>query len=261
MAEDAGLGAPINFTLSRHEVLVTLNALEAEVIPGLGPDPLGELTPDQNRLALAIAQRAMLAHGFIQIQDAGLVFHQWLLNAVGTCAFAPKALMILQRTSGNNPQQYFVHLNDDVIAMHTWDGGFLHTFSLLPSRDYLIHSVIDITGGSDVMCEECGSFTLPTETFITIREYAERGDVSVAQELMDAGESSESWAFAETLSHSPRLTVFQFLHAKEDGDVEQKDFSLLNDDARAWLLETADDLIRIQPTSVFEFQTFLEQLL
>lgn len=262
MADDAGLATPVNFTLSRHEVLVVLDALGADVIPGLGPDPLGDLTPEQNQLALIIAQRALEARGFIEIRENRPTFHQWVLDGVGACALASKALMILHRTPEHAPRQFFTHFDDTVTALHVRNSDVLHTFSLMPSRDYLIDRIVDITGLGDETSSQGEVFSISRDVFIQAREAAEGGEVASAVQIMQSiGAPDEIQTFAETLANSPMLTVFQFLNAKDADNVGQKDFSLLHDDARAWFLEAEDDVLHIQAISATAFRIYLEKLL
>ena len=262
MAEERKREAPINFTLSRHELLVTLDALGAEVIPGLGADPLGELSPEENQLALTIAQRAMRARGFVRFQEGDVVFHRWLVEAVGACAFAPRALMALHRAPDRTPLHYFAHLtDDDVTVLHVRPEDVLHTFSLLPSRDYLIERLVQLTGLTDEHGKADEVFSLTKEQFVRVREYVEQNDTVAAQQALNADESSDKRAFVETLANMPTLTVFQFLHVEEDGEATKKDFSVLHDGERAWLLVTSGDTIEVQGITASEFQTYLDEML
>jgi len=261
MTEEYNDVNPIDFMLSRHELLVTLNALGAELIPGLGADPLGELYPEQSQLALTIAQRAMRARGFIQFQEGNAVFHRWLLEAVSACAFAPRALMVLHKVQGSNPVHYFAHLTDDVTVLHMRPEDVLHMFSLLPSKSYLIKQLVKLVGLTDEQKKTNISFLLTREQFIEIREYAEGGNITAAHGVLKTGGAPAEWSFVETLANAPSLTVFQFLHVEADGEAMEEDFSVLNDGALAWLLVTSGDTITVQQVSATEFQIYLDEML
>ena len=83
---------PVDLLLSREELLLLLDLLQANTIPGLEVDPFGELNDAQRQLAIVWAGRALRARELAQLNEAGeLMVHDDLLTAVGTCAYADKA--------------------------------------------------------------------------------------------------------------------------------------------------------------------------
>ena len=79
-----GKSEAINILLSREELLYVLNILQAQTIPGLDADPLGQMDGPQHQLALVVAERALRARELaISHNGSGMVVHNALLTAVG----------------------------------------------------------------------------------------------------------------------------------------------------------------------------------
>ena len=77
---------PINLLLSRAELQLTLELLQARTIPGLEPtDPvLADISPEQQQVARTLAERALRARELLHVQpDGELVIHRLLLSTVG----------------------------------------------------------------------------------------------------------------------------------------------------------------------------------
>ena len=261
MAEETQI-ASVNFTLSRHELLVVLDALDGAVIPGLTADPLGELTPNQEQIARVVAQRAMLARGFIRMQEDSPALHRWIADAIATCAFAPSALMVIHRTPEASPYQLYAHLGEDNIVSHIPMPDALHAFAILPSKELLTDQIDAIVGLPEDAEAGAETFSLSSEVFSQVRDLVDAGDVEAAIRLLqEAGvRSGNAETFAKALGDNPAVTVFHWVHVDESGASEEKDFTVIRNGGRAWLLVAAGDQIQARAISKPEFRTFLTQL-
>lgn len=268
MAEDL-VTEPINVIVSRHELMVVLEALQATIVPGLGEDPLGDLSTEQQGLALIVAQRALEARGLINVDQEGtLTIHQMLLDAIGTCVFAPKALMLFHWPTGAEaPIQYYGHVGEESFVAHTRPNNVLHAFSLLPSAQNIIDQVLSVCGIRNVPQTEDLSLSLSRSDFVTIRGLAETGELDEAKSLLlTNGVSDETSAtFIHALSDNPQISILQILHQVEDSSVEKRDLTLLQNGEMAWLITaTTDDedgMLQIKPTSRDGVETLLNEWL
>ena len=241
MAEDRS-AAParlvLSLVLSRDELLVVLNVLNAPSIPGLDQDPLGEMSPEQRRLASLVGARCLHARGLAQVgADGQLLLHRGLLTAVGASAYSQNAVFALHWPSASaTPVRLFGHLRGSDVVAHTPHTEVLHTFALLPAKEQLIEQLLAFC-----QCEERNAaaplgFTISRQDFAKVRETASNGDAAGAATLLAATQAPEATprAFAGIWVNGPRVSILQALKQQEDG-VHRRDITLVQDSQYAWL--------------------------
>jgi len=230
---------PINILLSREELLFVLNELQADFLPGLDPNPLGDLTADQQEVALAVAERALRARELVRRYASGeVVLHNALLTAVGVCAYAINAILVYHwPAEGDTPVRYFGHTRGDDVVIHSRPDEVLHLFSLLPSKEQLLNQVLDVCEYEDVTSAEPFEFAMSGTTFGEAQTLAAGGQADQAIErLVKAGVSrAAATALAETLAGSPKASIVQTINQPGDGSVQKQDFTLLQNSGPAWL--------------------------
>ncbi|MCB0199112.1 MAG: hypothetical protein KDI03_03490 [Anaerolineae bacterium] len=238
---------PLNILLSRDELMLVLGELDSDYIPGLDVDPLGELAPEQQSLALTVAGRGLMARELAGLTDEGdLVLHTALLTAVGVCAYSQNALFAYHWPAGSDaPTRYFGHLRGDVSVVHTRPQDVLHLFSLLPSRAALIDEVVALSGSSTSPTKSnfSGELTVSGADFGRARELAAAGDADQAAVVLGGAALPGAVALADTLAASPDVTILQTLKQLESGDIQKRDFTLIasQNGHGAWLVTAGAD--------------------
>lgn len=225
-------GHPLKILLSRDELLLVLGQLDAGYIPGLDDDPLGELTPEQQSLALTVAGRGLMARELAGLTEEGdLLVHVALLTAVGVCAWSQNAVFAYRWPAGSNaPARYFGHIRGDVAVAHTRPQEVLHLFSLLPSRTALIDEVAAFAGGSASSGKSnfSGPLVVSGADFGRARELAAAGNADQAAVLLGGvGQSPAAVALADALAANLDVTIVQTLKQLESGAVQRRDFTLI----------------------------------
>ncbi len=263
MADASVPTTPMTFTLSRHELLVILDTLNADTIPGLEEDPLGPLDEAQERLARTIAQRALVARGYLRWGDNEPVLLRWVGDAVATCIRAPEMLMIYHRPPAAAPIQYYVHIIDGRAVVHIPSQQVLHFFSIQPSRNDLLDRIDDIVNIPADLPGGQTKYILPEATFIQAREQAQAGQLQAAQQTLEQAHlpSNRAAAFLATLTRNPALTVFQHLKAISADETQKADFTVIRDDQSAWLLTLQQEQMELRPVNRSDFREFMMQVL
>ncbi len=261
---------PINIMLSREELLVVLNLLQANSIPGLDTDPAGELNEEQRALALHWGMRSLRARELARLNDnRTLVVHDALLTAVGVCAYSNNALFIYH-WSGDDapPTRYFSHIRGDDIAVHTRPEDVLHLFTLLPSKEYLFTQVMEICEYEDMAASQLDEMKTTETNFVRVRELVNKGDAPVAVGLLiNSGAQAESaQLFVDTLANSPRVSIFQTFKQESDETVKKGDFTVVQDNQQAWFIspaqtENGSPSLFIKPTTRDEIEALLADLI
>jgi hypothetical protein len=261
---------PINILLSREELLLVLELLQAESLPGLDADPLGELSPEGRDLALTVAGRGLMARDLAQLgEDGQLSVHSALLTAVGVCAYSTNTVFVFHwPETRENPIRYFGHVREDDVAAHSRPDDVLHLFTLLPSKDHLIEQVLAFCEFRDV--PQTGSFEMAVagEDFVQVRQLASNGSPQEAVDLLVAnGAGPESAAaFVSTLAGSPRVSILQTLTQEGEDEVLKRDFTMVQDSQHTWFIgptaaESEDLNLVIRLTTREEIESLLAESL
>lgn len=261
---------PINFLLSREELLFVLNLLQAGFIPGLDNDPLGELTAEQLAFANTVAGRALWARELAQLHpDGQWVVHNNLLLAVGGCAYAQRIISVYHWPADSAfPRRFFGHLRENDIVTHTRPADVLHRFSLLPSKEQLISQVLaacDLEDGSTSPPQE---LALSRGDFVKIRELAGAGDTTGAMDILVTNRTppETAQAFVSTLADSARVSIMQILDQPINGTVQKRDFTVLQNSQQTWMIsaptsDTDDAPLSVKTTSRDEITALLSEWL
>lgn len=269
MTEDVTL-EPINILLSREELLLALDLLQAESLPGLDADPLGELSPEGRELALTVAGRGLRARDLAQVgEDGTLTLHTALLTAVGVCAYSTSTVFVYHwPDNGETPARYFGHVRDDDIAAHSRPDDVLHRFTLLPSMSHLIEQILAFCQYQEAPLNELPEMAVAGQDFVKVRELASSGSAEQAASLLIAsGAAQESAkAFASTLARSPRVSILQTLAQAGEDEVVKRDFTVVQDGEHTWFIgptseESENPNLVIRSTNREEIESLLAESL
>lgn len=256
-----------SYLLSREELLLLLDLLEAENLPGLDPDPLGELNDDQRALALIWAGRALRARELAAVGENGeLLVDEGLLTAVGNCLYWQKALFVFHWPEpGSVPVRFFGYTRDGQAATHSRPADVLHRFSTLASADALVEAVTAVCQSQTLPDSPAVKLTLPREVFVHARELAEEQDTKAAQETLQKANVAAETAQALTavLAGRPRLSIWHLVQRQEDDASQTYDFTLLQNEETAWLvsLPAADGNLEVRTVTAVDLQNLLAEFL
>lgn len=254
-----------SFLLSREELILLLDLLEAAVIPGLDPDPLGELNDDQRALALIWAGRALRARELATVSDDdSLLVDEKLLTAVSTCAYWKTAVNVYHWSApGQTPTRFFGYTGNGQVATHTRPEDILHRLTVLPSTEALVDAITAVSQCQAVPETPTVPYKLSRELFVKARELAEAQETEAAQTALHQGGLSQDDAQAVTavLSGTPRMSIWQLVSHEENGNTHTHEYTLLQQNQTAWLisLSAEENKLQIQRVSTVVLQELLSQ--
>lgn len=236
---------PVNVLLSREELLLVLRLLQAPTLAGLDTDPAGELDAAQQTVAFTVAERALRARELAQLRPGGeLAVHTALLAAIGVCAYPQTTIFVYHwPVNGDAAIRYFAHARAGEIVAHTRPADVLHLFTRLPSTTHLVTQLFMACGWEDGPSAPGQPFTVPAPIFADVRRMAMAGAVQGAIELLRTQRVApdSARAFLMTLAEAPRLSVVQ-MRKQVNGAVQARDFTLVQNSQRSWLVTNASDV-------------------
>lgn len=249
---------PISIALSRDELLVVLEALSVETIPGIDVEPTGDWTVRERGIARMVAVRSLRARGLVQLNnDQEPQFHTDLLRAVGICAHSQSALFLFHWPNREStPIRTFGHARGTDFVLHARPDDELHFFTLVPTRSEFLYQILARCGiespsvGGHEIAETKTSDThvlrLPSTQFAKVRAastYAEARNLLVGygvdEQSADAlansliGSTNQSPHDAEQLS---RISILQTIQQTDADTIIKRDFTVLEDAKRRWLI-------------------------
>ena len=254
-----------SFLLSREELILLLDLLEIESIPGLDPDPLGELSDDQRALALIWAGRALQARELATVADDGsLLVNEQLLTAVGTCAYWETAVTVFHWSApGSTPQRLFGYVGNGKVTTHARPAGVLHRVSTLPTAADLINELMTFNQCQSLPETPNAQFELAQDVFVQARELAESQDVEASEKVLSEGGLPEDNAkmITAVLSGKPRMSIWQIVQQAENGESTAHEYTLLQNDQAAWLIQlnTGEEAVHLQTITTTAIKELLTQ--
>lgn len=250
--------------LSREELLAVLAALRTATIPGLDPEPSGELTPELAEFAVVIARRALLARGLAQVRaDGEFMLQRGLLNAVGACAYPEHSLFAhTWAAGGEQPLRFFGHVRGGAAVSHTRPDPVLHRFVLLDSPAALTEAALAFCAFDAAAPATALDITMPQADFLAAREQAAAGDVAASQAALTGcgASAAAAEALAAAWAAQPRVSVVQTLTAQADRTGRVREFTLTQGGANGWIaapVTGAAGALRLRATSAAEVATLL----
>ena len=233
---------PVDLLLSREELLLLLDLLQANTIPGLEVDPFGELNDAQRQLAIVWAGRALRARELAQLNEAGeLMVHDDLLTAVGTCAYADKAIFAFHWHAGAKiAAPYFGHMRGDDVVVHIRPEDVLHQFTILPSKEELLTQLLDFCNYENTLdiSEQSFEMRVTNKSFVQAREAVDNDDEERAVRLLvkNGAERETAVSFISTLTNTPSISILQTLKKDESDAMRKNDFTIIQNDEYTWFI-------------------------
>lgn len=238
--------------LSREELLFVLQQLDATTIPGLESDPLGDLTPEGQTLALTVAERALRARGLVQLASTAadlavrpVRVDQQLLTMIGVCAYSQRAIFLYHRgREAGSSGRYFGHIRSDntageqgdIVIGHTLPAPDLHRLTRFPSRTDLFADLLTSCACAEVR-SGAHEFTLPFSVFQRVQETTDTSERETAQQFLLESNVSEASAaaFVELFAEDYQLSILQMVQQQADNTVTQREFLLFHAKDTTWL--------------------------
>lgn len=253
--------------LSYNELLVILRLLGAGGLPGAGPDPLGELSAEQQAYGLMVAERALRARELARSDEGGgLLVQRGVLELVGSCVLAQGTLIVTHvHTGDGRAAQWFGHRLDATFVAHLLPDPVLHQFTQVGDRDGLVKLIGDLSAWPDCPADSAASLVLPGEVIAAVREQAPQNRAAAAELLVAAdAEGASAAALLDVLAQPYGVTVIQAIHRRDADAAAVASVTVLSHAGGLWLMtEVAGGQAgsyRLTPATRAEAETLIRQL-
>ena len=229
--------------LSHNELSLVLNLLSAASIPGVGPDPLGDLTAEQQAYGLTVAERGLRARELAVIDDSGgLLVQRSVLELVGSCVLAEGTLVVTTIGAGEGRGvQWFGHRLGATFVVHTLPDVVLHQFSQAPDRAALVRLITNTAALPDNAGAPSLLLTQPGATIAAVRELALQSSSAAVEALLASGADPDAAAaFVSILANPHAVTIVQSIHRLAADQAAVSTVTLLYNSSDLWLMTELD---------------------
>ncbi|MFN8468707.1 MAG: hypothetical protein U0X20_24325 [Caldilineaceae bacterium] len=254
--------------LSHNELSVILNLLSVASIPGVGADPLGDLTAEQQAYGLMVAERGLRARELAVINDGGrLLVQQAVLELVGSCVLAEGTLVVttIGATEGSGVQ-WFGHRLGETFVVHTLPDVVLHQFSQVPDRAALVRLIVDAAALPDTPDAPSLLLTQPAAIIAAVRELALQSSSAAVETLLASGADYDAAAaFVAVLANRHAVTIIQSVHRLAAEKAAISTVTLLYNSSDLWLMteldgDTESAVFLLRPATRTQAEQLIAQL-
>ncbi len=243
---------------SSEEMFYLLDCLSAPELPGIDREPFSQLQEAQQKLALDVARRALLARQLLVPGDGGLQADPLVPILLGPNV-APEHSIIIWRSGGAEPERtYFAHSLKDVHVLRWTSALGIHQFVLVEDKAALEKSVLDLLAleGGELLSGPVSR--IQAATFEQAKAAAaERGAAAAESLLRESRVPAETAAAVAAALAAPKALVSMAgMHHGRENSRSEFSFTVLKGDHGVWLIESpetdSDDQLTIRPSSASE---------
>lgn len=263
----ATLPAPnVRVLLSHNELLVILRLLSVAGLPGLGPDPLGELSAEQQAYGLMVAERSLRARELATVDAQGnLLLQRGVLELVGSCALAQGTLIVTHvHAAEQRAVQWFGHRLDATFVAHFLPDPVLHQFAQVDDRAGLVKLIGDFAAWPDSPAAPVEPLALPADVIAAAREQAAQNRDAARELLAAAGAPPASAAALSAILAQPHgVTVVQAIHRRDADTAAVASITVLANAGGLWLMSELDGeqgRYRLRPATRAEAEALIGQM-
>jgi hypothetical protein len=250
--ENMTINTSHSMALSQEELFVIMFYLRTETLPGFDLSIIKNLDQDQLNLIVGVAERALLARGFLKPDSEGRLQPELYIKLIiGTCT-APEKSLIITRICPKAPEEdYFFHTLSDVIVMHSIPITSMHQFIAVKDKKAITRTAISILSMDSLPKLKCTPGTVQQTVLENARDAAQNSGSKDALEILTHTDLTKETArqFAATLTRSVTNTTFAYFTKDKPID----GFTLLQGENGYWLLEPVEDstngMISVFPVS------------
>lgn len=248
----------LTVALSQEELFVILAHLNLSGLMGLDGSIFDNLTESQTQLVLVVAERALIARGFLRPGNSGgLELLPTILLLMNICIEPTNSLVVTRNYPKNTSIAYFFHTKDGITVAHTCPASGIHQFVVLKGQTDFIDSVLRILDLQDSPTIDCLPGKIEESVMVRANQVADAQGLSgVLSVLKQSSLNTEAThELAVTFTQPIANTTIVCINHKKSADSSAEGFTILQGSNGLWMLKpiegvnTTGNMIEIAPAS------------
>lgn len=234
---------PVAFSLSQEELFVVLRYLQRSDLLGLNKAVIDELNEAQQQLVLSIAERAMVARGFISpTQNQQMALIPAVRALVGICATPEQSVIVTVNRPENLTEILFFHQVREFLVSHTIPMSSIHQFIQMKDKQAVAQVVSSLMSSLPDSSNPFAPFELPQTVISQAREAAAVGQAEAMQVLSQTAlPPNMRQSFAASLAAMEMSLALMVFSHQSDDENSADGFTLLHGNGSAWWLRPITD--------------------
>lgn len=234
----------LSIALSQEELFVVMAYLKIPLMLGLNNQVLASL-PEANRdMVLGVAERALIARGYLEIKKGLLELIPVVQAIIGACSAPQKTLAIKCNSSKQLPEDYYFHVSRKMNVMHMFPMTAIHQFTMVKDQVALLRAAFATMKLVEPQNLQPMSGTLAKNLVVQAQDTAKEGGVAKVKTILKSDTNLEPdfiEAFSKSLTMPHKNILTMFIQHPEDNQGQADGFTLLVSEAYTWMLKSVDD--------------------
>lgn len=221
-------------TLTREELILISQIGKIPPIPGIGEEPLGELTPEQKAIGMIYAERSLRARGLASISSEGkLRVARDLLKTIWLCGNSQVVISIMT-VNGKVAYRSFLYSNSTGSVLHRPNSS-LHELDLFGSFKDAIAFFTPMLNWPSSKPEANMVTNVSENLLLNLKKKIEQNQQSrVYRDLIKENVTTKvAKGFSDFISKDFTNTFIQIGRYKKD-DLLLRNITVLNNETEMW---------------------------
>lgn len=249
----------ISFVLSQEELKLMLAYFKIASLMGFDSDVFEELSERELSIVMGVAERALFARGFLEIDaDNNIKISEVPYAVVGACVSPETSLIIRKNIPDSLSELYFFHAARKMAVYHAVPVTAMHQFIALEDKQAMSKSAFSLLELGTLPALDCPAGELTDEVISNARDAMDKNDHEAAMAILKKTALDPQTIQEFFVSLQKPLynhTIVHFDHDPDGEDVE-KGFSLLAGENGLWMLQPIEEVspgvnkVKLAPVSV-----------
>lgn len=255
----------IGIAVSQEELLMVLKYLKVDKITGLDMDVFTQLSDQEMQMVLGVAERALLARGFLKIgTDKKLKLEPVPMGVIGTCVKSDRTIVINHQEKNKLDLTYFFHYARSMRVVHFVPISAIHQFLAVETTKDFLRMIFSLLGSNEFSKNNIGSFSLSQTAFDRAKELAQNGSSkeAILTEMEKVKLNNETaTSFVDSLIDPLSNTAF-ISRSENNGTMALSGFTILKGHKAVWLLkpDPQEQQISIEPIDSVDLNSIISTL-
>ncbi len=232
--------------LGQEELIVLLGILRASTIPGLGENPLGDMSEEMVKVALGAGERSLRARGLIAVDmgESKIKVDPLTLALIGTCVYPQYtiSLTVLEKNGALDAAYY--HGRDGFLVEHSFPEAGINGFRTAENSRQMEERLINRLKLNESPEPPGKPLRIPLSGMEEARELAAKGERGALERtIKKKGMKQDDARKVTSIFEDSNRSIFLLRVDYGSGQEETRGtgLALLEQDTGYWLMTGSED--------------------
>lgn len=231
-------------TLTRNELLVTLQIMGAATMNGLGEDPFAGMSERDVEERMNSGMETLLQRGLVEAQpDNTLVLKDLLVAYVGSCVIPDCALLVTEVDAAGTSRPHYFNATEHLLIEHSAPRAGIHEFTQYTASEDIDARLQTLLGKVFVLpaAEPAVHYTTSDNMMSEVLKAARSENTAQASQLLVNAQwtSEHATAFAQDVAAGAVWTGILAQNLRNPDNITSSTTMAVAAPERCWVMETS----------------------